>query len=35
MKKLMIILIIGAMSSSCVSDSIDITKIETPCECAE
>tara|TARA_B110000977_G_C10782742_1_gene379257 strand:- start:251 stop:592 length:342 start_codon:yes stop_codon:yes gene_type:complete len=35
MKKLMIILITGAMSSSCVSDSIDITKIETPCGCAE
>ena len=31
----MIILIIGAMSSSCGSDSIDIAKIDTPCECAE
>ena len=35
MKKLIIILIIGAMSSSCGSDSIDIAKIETPCGCAE
>jgi hypothetical protein len=35
MKKLIIILIIGAMSSSCGSDSIDIAKIDTPCECAE
>ena len=35
MKKLILILIIGAMSSSCGSDSIDIAKIDTPCRCAE
>lgn len=35
MKKLIIILIIGAMTSSCGGDSIDISKLDSPCACAE
>ena len=35
MKKLLIILIIGAISSSCGSGPIDISKIDSPCACAE
>jgi hypothetical protein len=35
MKKLIIILIIGAMTSSCGSGSVDISKIDSPCACAE
>ena len=35
MKKLIIILTIGALLSSCGSGSIDISKIDSPCACAE